>query len=94
MHSLRTGSTRLVFSSLVLLGAVVLDAQRPAGEIHLQVKDPSEAAVQASGRLQSLADRLGRSFHTDGQGRYTFESLPYGRYRLEVSKPASPRSPC
>ena len=86
MGSLRSGFIRLVFFSLVLLGAAALDAQRPAGEIHLQVKDPSEATVEASGRLQSLADRLERGFHTDGQGRYVFKNLPYGRYRLEVSK--------
>ena len=86
MGSRRIGFTRLVFSSLVLLGAAVLDAQRPTGEIHLQIQDPSEAAVEASGRLQSLADRLERSFHTDGQGRYVFKSLPYGRYRLEVAR--------
>ncbi len=86
MGSLRIGFTRLVFSTLLLPGATVLDAQRPAGEIHLQIKDPSEAAVEASGRLQSLADRLERGFHTDGQGRYVFKNLPYGRYRLEVSK--------
>ncbi len=86
MHSLRIAFTRLVLSFLMLPGAAVLDAQRPTGEIRLHIKDPSEAAVEASGRLQSLADRLEQSFHTDRRGMYTFASLPYGRYRLEVSK--------
>src|ERR1035438_10443059 len=29
---------------------------------------------------------MDRSLETDAQGRHTFESLPYGRYRLDVSK--------
>lgn len=64
----------------------MLQAQPPAGTIRLEVKDPSGAAVQASGRLQGLAGGVDRSFHTDARGAYAFESLPYGRYRLEVSK--------
>jgi len=71
----------------VLLGAVVaLQAQRPTGEIRVQVKDPSGAGMAVSGRLQSLAPGVQRSFQTDTQGVYTFPDLPYGRYRLEVSK--------
>ena len=87
MGSFRSiGFTRLVFSFLLLLGAGQLDAQRPAGEIRIEVKDPSGAAVEASGRLQDLAGGMKRTFQTDLQGVYTFERLPYGRYRLEISK--------
>ena len=76
-----------VFSSLVLAGAAaLLQAQSPTGEIRLEIKDPSGAAVVASGTLRSLAGGAARTFQTDTQGTYRFPDLPYGRYRLEVSK--------
>jgi outer membrane receptor protein involved in Fe transport len=58
----------------------LLRAQSPAGEISLAVQDSSGAAMQAAGKLGT------RSFQTDAQGHYTFQALPYGRYRLEVSQ--------
>ena len=57
------------------------------GEIHIQVKDPSGAAMQAGGTLESLAAGVQRNFQTDAHGRHTFGDLPYGRYRLEISQP-------
>jgi outer membrane receptor protein involved in Fe transport len=66
--------------------AIRLFGQSPAGEIRLQVNDPSGAAVQASGKLESLASKVYLSFQTDSQGAYTFPNLSFGRYRLEVSK--------
>jgi outer membrane receptor protein involved in Fe transport len=71
----------------MLLGAfAVLHAQPPAGEIRLEVKDPSGAAVEASGKLESLAPGVQRNFQTDAQGTSTLGNLPYGRYRLTVSR--------
>jgi outer membrane receptor protein involved in Fe transport len=55
-----------------------------AGQLSVQVKDPSGAAMQASGTLSGVG--AGRSFQTDAQGAYTFSNLAAGRYRLEVSK--------
>jgi outer membrane receptor protein involved in Fe transport len=55
--------------------------QPPAGEITLQVKDPSGAALQASGTLRGPANR---TFRTDPQGDYRLAGLPSGRYRLEI----------
>ena len=69
---------------LLLLGAV--EAQPPSGEIRLAVKDPSGAAMQASGKLQDLAGGAVRTFRTNAQGTVAFPALPYGRYRLEVSR--------
>jgi outer membrane receptor protein involved in Fe transport len=69
-----------------LLAALTLHAQTPSGEIRLQVKDPSGAAMEVSGKLESLSPGVQRNFQTNAQGTYTLESLPYGRYRLEVSK--------
>lgn len=63
-----------------------MQGQIPNGKIHIQVKDPSGAAMQASGKLESLAPGVQRNFQTDMRGRYTFGNLPYGRYRLEISR--------
>ena len=60
-------------------------AQRPAGEVRIEVKDPSGAAVSASGKLENLSTGNVRSFQTDTQGAHAFTGLAYGRYRLEVT---------
>ncbi|HEY1947858.1 MAG TPA: TonB-dependent receptor [Bryobacteraceae bacterium] len=88
MDSLRTGLARAVsFFSLLFLGtATLVQAQTITGELRLQVKDPSGAAMAASGRLLSLTAGINRSFQTDAGGVYAFQKLPQGRYRLEVSK--------
>ncbi len=59
--------------------------QKAAGEIRIEVRDPSGAALQASGRLENLASGTDQAFRTDAQGKHTFEGLAYGRYRLQVS---------
>jgi outer membrane receptor protein involved in Fe transport len=80
---LRTGAVCFL---LALLGAsVLLEAQQPTSEVRIEVKDPSGAAVQASGTLRNLATGVERTFQTDARGTYAV-SLPYGRYQLQVSK--------
>ncbi len=75
------------FLSFMLGGiAPVLQAQQPTGEIRLEVKDPSGAAVEASGALRGPGNGAARTFETDARGAYTFANLAYGRYRLEVTK--------
>src|SRR5580658_2852738 len=71
---------------VLLFTALTLHAQGGEGQIRLQVKDPSGAAMEASGKLESLAPGVQRNFQTDAQGTYTLGGLPYGRYRLEISK--------
>jgi outer membrane receptor protein involved in Fe transport len=70
----------------LVFAALTLHAQNPDGEIRVQVKDPSGAAMEASGKLESLVPGVQRTFETDALGTYTISNLPYGRYRLEVSK--------
>jgi outer membrane receptor protein involved in Fe transport len=72
--------------AVLLFAALTLLAQNPSGEIRVQVKDPSGAAMQASGTLRGGPTGVRRSFQTDALGTYTLENLPYGRYRLEISK--------
>jgi outer membrane receptor protein involved in Fe transport len=74
------------FLAVLLFAALTLRAQNPSGEIRVQVKDPSGAAMQASGKLEGSTPGTQRSFQTDALGTYTLENLPYGRYRLEISK--------
>ena len=72
---------------LALLGATaVLQAQRQTGEILLEVKDPSGAAMAASGTLRNLASGSVQNFRTDDRGTYFFLTLPYARYWLAVSR--------
>ena len=66
--------------------AALLCGQPQTGEIRIQVQDSSGLAMEASGKLESLASKTDLSFQTDPQGAYTFSNLSSGRYRLEVSK--------
>ena len=74
----------ICLSVLLIPYTLALKAQSATGELRLQVKDPSKVGMQASGRLQSVAAGVVRNFQTDGRGLYTFQSLPLGRYRLEM----------
>lgn len=71
---------------VVLVAALALQAQRPAGEIRLEAKDPSGSGMEASGKLQNLDSGVVRNFRTDPQGVHVFVALPLGRYKLEVSR--------
>ena len=79
MHNLKTLSA--------LLLASVLWGQNSQGQIHLQVLDSSGAAMVASGKLESVPMGLSRSFETDSRGMADVTRLPFGRYRVEISKP-------
>jgi outer membrane receptor protein involved in Fe transport len=61
-------------------------AQTSAGQIRLDVRDASGAAMRASGKIRNAAAGLNRGFQTDARGLCTFQGLPYGRYRLEISR--------
>ncbi len=74
------------FFAVLLLAALALQAQNPEGEIRVQVKDPSGAPMEAAGKLEGLAGGVARDFQTDAQGVAVLGKLPFGRYRLQVSK--------
>jgi outer membrane receptor protein involved in Fe transport len=92
MDSFATRRRRDIFVSLVALAGFLsaavfpVRAQVPAGEIRLEVKDPSGAITPASGRLRNLAAGTEQFFQTDAQGKYTLMNLTPGSYRLEVSR--------
>lgn len=68
------------------LWPVLLQGQTTTGQIHLEVKDPSGAALVATGKLASVAPGPTRTFQTDAQGTYSFDGLTLGPYRVEISK--------
>src|SRR4051812_4092576 len=65
----------------------LLYAQRPASDVRIEVKDPSGAAVAATGTIKNLFTGTVQPFETDAQGTHTFLALALGRYRIEVTAP-------
>ena len=65
------------------LGLIVLStslmSQPQTGAIHLEVKDPSGAALRASGKMGGLP------FQTDVHGAHDFGNLPFGHYSITVA---------
>lgn len=84
--NLKWAFTMGLIAAVVLFWPMVVHGQAPTGEIRLEVKDPSGAAMKATGKLHGLGNAVTRSFQTDEQGKYTVGNLPYGRYRLEISR--------
>jgi hypothetical protein len=85
--------TRLLLLTVFLSLSIAAQAQPGArttelstGELRIEVKDPSGKALEAAGKLDNLATGVSHGFQTDSQGKHAFEGLPYGRYRLEVSR--------
>src|SRR5271155_2321729 len=71
---------RLALATLLL---PLLHAQTPSGKIQVEVKDPSGAPIEASGNLTGPANIR---FRTGANGQYSARDLPYGAYKLEISK--------
>ena len=69
-----------ITSSLALL------ARPTSGEIQVEVRDSSGAGVEANGLIESASSNLRRAFRSDAQGKFTLSGLPFGKYRLRVSK--------
>lgn len=83
---LQIDSMNELFRPALLLLCLAAQAQSPQGQIRLEVRDPAGMSMQAEGKLENSDRSLTRPFKTDPQGTYTFQNLPYGRYRLDVSR--------
>jgi outer membrane receptor protein involved in Fe transport len=83
LHYLPEAAVALVCALMLHLP---VQAQPPGGDIVLDVKDSSRRAMQASGKIENPATGMNRDFETDAQGRYTFQSLPFGQYRVTISQ--------
>jgi hypothetical protein len=70
---------------LVILGAVVAQAQKVRGELLVEAQDPQGAALGASAELVSEANQFHRIFMLASDGRYVVKDLAFGVYRLNLS---------
>src|SRR5262249_34952742 len=61
-----------------------VQAQTPAGEIRIDVKDPSGPTVQAKVKVDGAG--VSRTAETDAQGHAAVSNLPFGRYHVEIAK--------
>ncbi len=73
---------------LIILAMFALTAwaQRQSGELRLQVVDSTGAPLSASGELVGQATQVRKQFSTGPDGRQTISALPFGIYRLRVSR--------
>lgn len=62
----------------------LLRGQVDQGELRLAVADPAGLALPSAGTLVSAASQTRREFKTGDAGRFTFQHLPFGTYRLTV----------
>ena len=72
--------------ALALLLALAQFAQSSTGELHLTVADPSGLALPGRVELVSEANQLRENLDTDAQGVLIVKRLPFGTYRIAVSR--------
>jgi hypothetical protein len=83
----RLVSSFAVLISLTVLLPATLEAQQTLGGITGQVVDPSGSAVPgAEVKATSEDTKLERSTQSNGQGVYTLNDLPIGKYTLTVTQ--------
>jgi len=70
--------------AVVVSAASPVRAQLASGELRVAVNDATGLPVAASGVLTSDSSGTERAFETDTSGRFTFDRLPLGAYRLTV----------
>jgi outer membrane receptor protein involved in Fe transport len=81
-------------ASLLLTISVFVQAQStpassPGGErgsIRLQITDPAGAGLRARGSLIGLSNSANLTTRSDAQGIWTANDLPFGRYRIDISR--------
>lgn len=71
---------------LLLLWTAVQFGQSNTGELRLSVTDPAGLPMQSAVQLVSEANQLRQDLETDPQGTLVAKRLPFGRYRVEVSR--------
>jgi TonB dependent receptor len=70
----------------VLLWTGAQFGQSSTGELRLTVTDPSGLPIQVAVELVSEANQLRQNLETDVQGMLVAKRLPFGQYRVEVSR--------
>ncbi len=72
--------------AVLLLFAIVAFGQAQTGELRLAVTDASGLPVRATIDLVSEANEYKRSFETDAAGKFVAKRLPFGKYKIDVSR--------
>src|SRR4051794_35386606 len=72
---------------LLLLLVSPLFAQTEAGELRLTIADPTGLPVPATVDLASEANQFRRTYNASTEGKVSAKRLPFGIYRLQVSRP-------
>jgi hypothetical protein len=62
-------------------------AQVNYGELRLKITDPSDAGVEASIELTCAGNGYDKAFDSNMSGSLGIQNIPYGVYRIAVSKP-------
>ena len=75
---------RVLFGLLVWL--IPASAQFEKGAVRVSVSDPADLPIAATLTLASDASRTHREAAAAGNGEFTFEHLPFGRYQLVVQQ--------
>jgi outer membrane cobalamin receptor len=70
----------------LLLAAALQFGQSSTGELHLRVTDPSGLGVQSAVELVSESNQVKESLETGEAGTLVARRLPFGRYRLAISR--------
>ncbi|RZU41081.1 TonB-dependent receptor [Edaphobacter modestus] len=86
--ALRTLASLLLFVNIFAHAQLNQPAPTASGrgEIRLQITDPSGAALRARCILSGLSTSVNISTQTNAQGLWTAHDLPFGSYRLEISR--------
>ncbi len=74
-------------SVVIVLACSSALAQRERGELRIEARDQTGAAVSALAALLNDASQLHRSFQLNAEGAYVARNLPFGKYQLRLSAP-------
>ena len=83
---------RLLVALCALLAPTTAAAQRTVGQVRIEVRDAAGALVDASGTLESDATQVRRAFDVDSSGVYVVIDIPFGVYRVEITRAGFERS--
>lgn len=78
-------------AAILVFVALAAVAEQPAGEIRIQVQDPSGAPMRAAAKVEG--PRVTRTLRSDPSGLLVVDRLPYGRYRVDLSHEGFTSSP-
>jgi len=76
-----------MFGIIIFLVAAAQFAQSSMGELRLRITDPAGLPLESHASLVSEANGFAQTFDTDSDGVILAKRLPFGRYRLEVTRP-------